>query len=58
MIAWLALALAIVAILLWLAVAAALRYIWAKAEPQVRPLLAMFAPAQAVEPEPREPGKL
>lgn len=46
MIAWLALAVALVDLVLWLIVAWTLRRVWATIGPQVQPLLAMFAPQQ------------
>lgn len=45
MIAWVALVLALVAILLWLIVAYTLRRVWRTVGPQVMPILAMFAPS-------------
>lgn len=51
MIAWIALVLAVVAILLWLIVAYTLRRVWQTVGPQVTPLLAMFTPPEP-EPEP------
>lgn len=45
MIAWLALACALVALLPWLLLGALLPRWWRKMEPQLRPLLQMFTPS-------------
>lgn len=47
MVAWLALAVAVVALIPWLLLGVTVPRFWRKVEPQVRPLLAMFAPPRA-----------